>query len=121
MKEVGDKVLMKAYKEAVFVDGTIDGIEFTGHDELDLTNLMDPATGDYFAFGIVTFYIEWNGLSGTFSGYVFARGTVLVDLEGIFVMQGAGDFEGMKLYGKLWAIDAYWGINGLSGTILVPN
>ncbi|MFX1498926.1 MAG: hypothetical protein ACFFBH_15480 [Promethearchaeota archaeon] len=112
---------MKVYKEAVTF-GTIDGIEFTGHNELDLHVKMDLTTYEFITIGKVTMYIEWDGLVGTFYGPVIAKGTAGVGpFEGKIVLQGTGDFEGMKLFGIVWDIDPYYGINGLSGTILIPN
>ncbi|MFX1308750.1 MAG: hypothetical protein ACFE9M_05295 [Promethearchaeota archaeon] len=119
--EMGNRLFMKAYKKALLMDGKIDDIEFTGYDELDLIVILDPVTGKYISIGTVTMYIEWNGLSGSFFGFVIGWGTIMVSADGAYALQGAGDFEGMKLYGKVWAIDAYYGINGLSGTILNPN
>jgi hypothetical protein len=40
-----------------------------------------------------------------------------VSSEGLFALRGAGDFEGMTLFGKVLAIDASLGINKLSGII----
>jgi hypothetical protein len=117
MNPVGDKVVMKAYKESIFSDGKIDGIEFTGGTELDLTIIIDPATGEYLSYGPVTMFIYWDGLSGSFSGYVIAKGVLGVSSEGLFALRGAGDFEGMTLFGKVLAIDASLGINKLSGII----
>ncbi|MFX1528217.1 MAG: hypothetical protein ACFFB4_11660 [Promethearchaeota archaeon] len=117
----GKYLHMRVYK-AADTFGTIDGIEFTGHNELDLHVKMDLATFEYITIGKVKMYIEWNGLVGTFYGPVIAKGTGGVGpLNGKFILQGAGDFEGMKLFGIVWDIDPYWGINGLSGTILIPN
>ena len=115
------KLIMKAYKKANLVDGKIDNIEFTGYIEIDFTVIMDPITGEYISFGPVTMHVEWNGLSGSFFGFVIAKGIALVSGDGVFVLCGAGDFEGMMLFGKVWTIDAYWGINGLSGIILGRN
>jgi len=116
----GDIMHMRAYKEAD-TSGTIDEIEFTGWNKLYLHNKIDTVTGDIIAHGNVAMYIEWKGLEGTFYGIVNAKGNAMGVFDGKFVLQGAGDFEGMKLFGILWVIDPEYGVNGLSGTILVPN
>lgn len=117
----GSVLHMNVYKEA-YTLGTIDGIGFTGHNELDLHVIMDPDTFEFITIGKVTMYIEWNGLEGSFYGTVVAKGTAGVGpFNGKIVLQGAGDFEGMKLFGIVWDIDPYTGVNGLSGTILIPN
>jgi hypothetical protein len=110
---------MRAYKEADTF-GTIDGIEYTGYNILNLHNKLDPVTGDVVANGKATMYIEWNGLVGTFYGPVNAKGNVYYGpFEGKYVLQGAGDFEGMTLFGIVWVIGGP--VNGMSGTILIPN
>jgi hypothetical protein len=115
----GKFVHQRYYKEAS-LDGTIDEIAFEGYDELDLHVRMDPVTGDFISIGKVTMFIEWEGLVGTFYGPVIAKGNMYIGpMDGKFTLQGTGDFEGMKLFGEVWVIGGI--INGLSGTILIPN
>ena len=117
----GKFIHQEYYKKATLV-GTIEDLgEFSGYDELYLHVRMDPNTFDVISIGKVTMYIFCdNGLEGTFSGTVVAKGTAGVGpLDGKYTLQGAGDFEGMKLFGIVWL---EWGpVNGLSGTILVPD
>ncbi len=122
IREIGDVWILRAYKKAS-LNGTIDGIPFDeiGYDELNLYIIMDTSTGEYITFGTITMYIEWDGLVGSFSGFVIASGVSLVRTDGYYALRGHGDFKGWKLFGIVWAIDPYWGINGLSGTILIPN
>ena len=117
----GSVVHMRVYKQSDTY-GTIDGIEYTGYNELNLHVIMHPDTLDYVTIGKLTMYIEWNGLVGAFYGSIAAKGTAMVGpLDGKYALQGTGDFEGMKLFGIVWDIDPYLGINGISGTILIPN
>jgi len=110
------------YKKATLV-GTIEEIgDFSGYDELYLHVRMDLETYEVISIGKVTMYISCdNGDEGTFYGTVIAKAKAFEPLEGKYTLQGAGAFEGMKLFGIVWVIDPFWGINGLSGTILIPN
>ena len=119
IRERDNMLILRAYKKANLV-GTIDGLAFTGYDELNLYVIMDTTTGEYLSFGTVTMYIEWEGLTGSFSGFVIATGS-MAGGDGRFSLRGDGDFEGMKLFGIVWVIDPYYGVNGLSGTIKIPN
>ncbi len=126
----GSVVHMRAYKSAS-LEGTIEGIgAFLGYDEeinpggsydeLDLHVKMF-ATGKVISIGKVTMYIFCeNGDEGTFYGTVIAKQKALGEpFEGKYVLQGTGDFEGMKLFGTVWVIGGI--VNGLAGTILIPN
>lgn len=105
------------YKEADTA-GTIGGIEFTGHNEVNLHAKIDLATGNLVVNGKSSFYINWNGMEGYFYGVVNAK---KVDgfLYGMFSLQGYEDYDGWKLFGDVWSIDP--ATNGLLGTVLIPN
>ena len=111
-----DVMHIKFYKEAVSY-GTIDCIEFTGHLELYFYAKTHP-NGDMVGIGMVTWYIDWNGLSGYFYGPGIAKKRDGV-LDVKFVLQGFGDYAGWKLFGIEWGIDPV--TNGQLGTILIPN
>jgi len=100
------------------LSGTINGIEFTGWTEDYLYLKVDLATGDQTVYGKADLYISWEGLSGKFSGPLYAKGGPGW-MEGIYFLRGTKDFAGWFLFGRIWNIES--GTNGLSGTILVPN
>ena len=107
------------------LSGTIDGIKYTGYNEVN-SHIKIEANGDYTANGKVTSYITWNLREGTFYGPFKVKGFMVIipswgDFNGKFVMQGAGDFNGWKLFGTVYFIDPIIGINGLEGIILIPN
>jgi hypothetical protein len=117
----GEGNIMQArfYKEADTF-GTIDGIAYTGYNVLYLHNKFNLKTGEFLAHGEVTMFISWNGLEGSFYGHLHAKGTAGVGpFDGKYTLQGAGDFEGMKLFGIVWLIGGP--VNGMSGTIFIPN
>lgn len=110
---------MRYYRENI-LSGIIDGIEFTGHNEINMHIKIDFATGDLIGNGKVTWYITWNEeLEGTFYGPVNIKGLYMGDFNGKIALQGAGDFNGWKLFGRVWRIDS--ARNGLYGTVLIPN
>ncbi len=117
----GKFIHQRYYKTATLV-GTIEDIgAFSGYDELYLHVRMDPATFEVISIGKVTLYIFCeNGLEGTFYGSVVSKGVAGVGpFDGKLKLQGTGDFEGWKLFSEVWLI--FGPINGLSGTILIPN
>jgi len=103
------------------ISGTIDGIPFIGHNEVNFHIKSDLMTGEFTGHAMGTMYFTWNGLVGSFYGSVIIKGSN-EGFEGKFTLQGAGDFKGMKLFGKVWNIQPpFPPTNELSGTILVPN
>ncbi|MHA1914822.1 MAG: hypothetical protein ACW986_14175 [Promethearchaeota archaeon] len=119
---------MRDYREYTFEFGTIEGIRFTGHNEANIHFKINGDPGDsggFTAQGKVTSYMTWNGLVGTFYGSFNEKGYMVIipeepgDYIGKFVMQGAEDFNGWKLFGIFWMIEK--GRYGLSGTILIPK
>ncbi|MCG3260649.1 MAG: hypothetical protein H7644_12935 [Candidatus Heimdallarchaeota archaeon] len=98
--------------------GTIGGEEITGWTESLFHAKIDTATGNLVVTGQTWFYITWGDLSGYFTGPVMAK-KVGTELYGHFNLHGFEDFEGMKLSGILWNIDAT--TNGLLGTVLIHN
>ncbi|NHJ19707.1 MAG: hypothetical protein EAX91_02100 [Candidatus Lokiarchaeota archaeon] len=116
------KFIHQMYYKKAILDGTIEEIgDFSGYDELYLHVKMDPNTFEVISIGKVTMYIFCdNGLEGTFYGSVIAKGTAgFGPFDGKYTLQGAGGFEGMKLFGIVWLESGL--VNGLSGTILIPN
>ncbi|MFX1468294.1 MAG: hypothetical protein ACFFB8_06490 [Promethearchaeota archaeon] len=114
------KIMHQIMFKNASLDGKIDGIDFTGYNELIIHVKMKVPTFEFITIGKITMYIEWNGLIGTFYGPVIAKGVAGVGpFDGKYALQGTGDFEGMKLFGIVWLIGGI--INGLSGTILIPN
>ena len=111
-----DVMHIKFYKEATAY-GAIDGIGFTGHLELNFYAKIFPS-GDLVGHGTVTYYIDWNGLSGYFYG--IANGKKVDGVMDVkLVLQGFGDYAGWKLFADEWAIDGI--TNGQAGTVLIPN
>lgn len=124
------KFLQQIYYKEASLDGTIENYgSFSGYDELYLHVRMDPTTGDVISIGKVTMHISCdNGPQGTFYGSVIAKGNQLDGtVEGKYTMQGAGGFEGMKLFGRLSPLpvvvidEIVYIRNELEGTILDPN
>ncbi|MFX1428106.1 MAG: hypothetical protein ACFFBE_16755 [Promethearchaeota archaeon] len=110
---------MRFYKENELISGTIDEEPIVAlRTEETFHMKIDPNTGIIIVNGKGTFYIEWNGLIGSFSGTIKVM-IVNGIMSGKYTMQGVGDFEGMKLFGTVRLISG--GVNGLSGTILIPN
>lgn len=114
-----DSVFHRRYYTENNLSGTLDGIEFTGHNELNLHLKIDFSTGVLTANGKVTWYITWDGLEGTFYGPGNYKGMYLGDFNGKIALQGAGDFNGWILFGIVWRIDIVR--SGLSGNVLIPN
>jgi hypothetical protein len=110
-----------------YLYGTIDGIPFEGYNVINMHVKIDFATPtlELIANGKVTWYITWygsGGLGGTFYGPVNTKGQYMGDLNSKIILQGAGDFNGWKLFGEVWNILGSWPpTNELSGTILIPN
>ncbi|MFW9825388.1 MAG: hypothetical protein ACFFE4_20775 [Candidatus Thorarchaeota archaeon] len=103
------------------ISGTIGGIPFSGYNEVNFHIKSDLMTGELTGHGMGTMYLSWNGLEGTFYGTIVIKGTN-EGFEGKVILQGAGDFEGMKLFCKVWNIaPPFPPTNQLSGTILVPR
>ena len=123
---VEDGILhIKDFWSVHLLGGTIGGEVITGstkslfHAKIPL----DPETGipdfgNMVLNGKTWFYFTWGDLTGYFTGTVNAK-FVSGILSGKYTLQGFGDFEGMKLFGRVWNEDAI--TNGLLGTILVPN
>ena len=113
---------IRYYREST-ISGTIDGIEFIGHHEVN-GHIKIEVTGDYTANGKVTSYTTWNQREGTFYGSFNVKGFMVIipswgDFNGKSVMQGAGDFKGWKIFSISWSIEE--GRYGLNGTVLIPN
>ncbi|MHA1885562.1 MAG: hypothetical protein ACW96S_10950 [Promethearchaeota archaeon] len=102
--------------------GYINGIWFDGINVINSHVKIDLITGELIANGKVTWYITWDGeggKTGTFYGPVNTKGVYGGVLNSKITLQGAGDFDGWKLFGEVWNINVI--TNGLSGTILIPN
>jgi hypothetical protein len=109
----------------VITDGHIGDFPVTGYLVTILKTTWNSVTNVTIANGYATFYIQWNGLEGGFSGTKAMKADFNVDiaagefiLTGIFNMQGFGDFEGMSLKG---IIEGYNIMNFMIGTVLIPN
>lgn len=105
------------------LSGTLDGIEFTGHNELNLHIKIDFSTGVVTLNGKVTWNITWGDfpheLKGTFYGPGNYKGMIMGEFNGKITLQGAGDFNGWKLFGIVKNLPG--GPIILSGTVLIPN
>ena len=62
--------------------------------------------------------MTWGELTGYFTGTINAK-IVGGVLTGMYTLHGYEDFDGMKLFGILWNIDA--DTNGFYGAVLIPN
>ena len=117
---------IRQYRENI-LSGTIDGFAFTGHNEINIHIKIDFATGDLIGNGKVTWYITVNEeLEGTFYGPVNIKGLYIdqfyQDFNGKITLQGAGDFNGWKLFGIVRNLPgSYPPTNILSGSVLIPN
>ena len=109
---------IKDYWSMHLLGGTIGGEEITGWTVSLFHAKIDTTTGNLVVTGQTWFYITWGDLSGYFTGPVMAK-KVGTELYGHFNLHGFEDFEGMKLSGILWNIDAT--TNGLLGTVLIHN
>ena len=111
---------MRFYKENdLFV--TIDGFPYTGYSEENFHAKINTVTGNMVVNGKVKFYITLDDEQiGTFYGTIKAK-IVAGIMDGKYTMQGAGDFDGWKLFGIVYVIDPIIKINGLEGIILIPN
>jgi hypothetical protein len=123
-----DVTHLRYYREST-LSGTIDGTEFRGHNEVNV-HIIIEATGDFTVNGKQTWYITWyqtcGELVGTFYGPVNGKGFNPPPIwpwdgyyNGKIRLQGAGDFNGWKLFANLWGITE--GIIGFSGTVLIPK
>ena len=109
----------------VILQGHIGDFEVTGSLVTILKTSHNLITNIVTANGYATFYIEWNGFVGGFSGTKAMKADLNADiaagefiLTGIFNMQGFGDFEGMQLNG---IIEGFNIMNYMIGTVLIPN
>lgn len=100
------------------LEGTVGGEVINGYTMSLFHAKIDLATGNMVVNGQTWFHATWGELTGYFTGPVNAK-IISGVLSGQFTFHGFGDFEGMKLFGIVWNIDAI--TNGLSGTILIPN
>lgn len=105
------------YKVNDLLDGKINGKDFTGETQETL-HIKFLSDGGTIVNGRGTFFIEYEGKIGTFSGTIKAQ-LIGGQLKGKFTMQGSGCFEGMKLSGEL--LNTSPTTNELTGTILVPS
>ena len=111
-------VFVRFYKESI-TEGTINGIEATGYLELYFFAKTDTATGDMNGHGKITFYVDWNGLTGSFAGILTGKKVAGV-MEMKMILQGAsGDYIGWKFFGLVENLDP--GHNIITGEILIPK
>ena len=105
------------------LSGKIGGIDFRGQNEINVHVKIDFATRELIANGKVTWDITWDGLGGlegTFYGPVNSKGLFMGGLNSKITLQGAGDFNGWKLFGIVETLPGSLR-NILSGTVLIPN
>ena len=108
---------MKFYKENNLT-GYIDESPFIGYTEEYFYAKQNIVTGKMVVNGKAKFNILYKGQEGTFYGPINAK-IVAGVMDTKFTLQGAGYFEGMKLFGKAWIYNVT--ANEMSGTILIPN
>ena len=109
---------IKDYWSMHLLGGTIGDDVISGWTKSLFHAKIDLATGNLVVNGQTWFYMTWGELTGYFTGTVNAKKVGGV-LTGMYTLKGYEDFDGMKLFGTLWNIDAT--TNGLDGTVLIPN